>query len=213
MAVTAGVIDADYTREVKVVLVNLGTKKYEIYKGDKIAQLIVERIASEEGILVENLETTERGTRGFRSNDMELSKQVRTGADLLIKSPTQEKSSLSEPSQEASLDTPRTRPLQVRTSADLLTNQSQKVTGRSGKEGSHNQHPKMAEDPLSEPSQEASQRMPRTKTIPLQVGTVVDLLTKQSWGVIGPPGQPKKNNRPQGKIYISEITQKEFRKA
>ena len=194
-------------------MVNLGTKKYEIYKGDKIAQLIVERIASEEGILVENLETTERGTRGFRSNDMELSKQVRTGADLLIKSPTQEKSSLSEPSQEASLDTPRTRPLQVRTSADLLTNQSQKVTGRSGKEGSHNQHPKVAEDPLSEPSQEASQRMPRTITIPLQVGTVVDLLTKRSWGVIGPPGQPKKNNRPQGKIYISEITQKEFRKA
>ena len=29
---------------------------------------------------------------------------------------------------------------------------------------------------------------------------------------MGPPGQNKRNNRPQGKIPISEITQKEFRK-
>ena len=95
----------------------------------------------------------------------------------------------------------------------MLTNQFQKVTGRSGKEGSHNQHPKMAEDPLSEPSQEASQRTPRTKIIPLQVGTGPDLLTKQLWEVIGPLEQHRKDNRPQGKIYMSEITQKEFRKA
>ena len=37
LAVNAGVIDADYTGEIKVVLVNLGSKKYEIQKGDKIA--------------------------------------------------------------------------------------------------------------------------------------------------------------------------------
>ena len=215
LEVNAGVIDADSTGEIKVILVNLGIKKYEIHKGDKIAQLIMERIASEEAILVENLETTERGKKGFGSSDMELIKQVRTGADLLIKSPTQEKSSLRETNQGAPHWTPRPRTtsLQVRTSVDLLTNQSQKVTGRSGKEGSHNQHPKMAEDPLSEPSQEASQRTPRTKTIPLQAGTGLDLLTMQSWGVIGPQGQHKKNNKPQGKMYISEITQKEFRKA
>ena len=48
------------------------TEEYEIHKGDKIAQLIVERIASEEAILVENLETTERGTKGFGSSDIEL---------------------------------------------------------------------------------------------------------------------------------------------
>ena len=94
MTVNAGVIEADYTGEIKVILVNLSILKYEIYKGDLITQLIVERIASEEAILVENLETTERGAKGFGSSDMELIKQVRTGADLLIKSPTQEKSSL-----------------------------------------------------------------------------------------------------------------------
>ena len=162
MAVNAGVIDADYTGEIKVILVNLGTEKYEIYKGDKIAQLIVERIASEEAILVENLETTERGTKGFGSSDMELTKQVGTGPNLLTKLSTQEKSSLKKTTQGASHGTPRPRKtsLQVRPWADLLTNQSQKVTGRWGKEESHNQHPKVAEDPLSEPSQEASQRMP-----------------------------------------------------
>ena len=134
---------------------------------------------------------------------------------MLIKSPTQEKSSLGATTQGAPHWTPRPRrtSLQACTSADLLTNQSQKITRRSSKEGSHNQHPKMAGDRLSEPSQEASQRTPRTKTLPLRVGTGADLLTKQSWGVIGPPGQHKKNNSPQGKIYISEITNKEFRKA
>ena len=108
---------------------------------------------------------------------------------------------------------PKKTPLQVPPCADLLTNQSQKVMGRSNREGSHNQHPKVAEDPLSEPAQEASQRTPRTKTIPLQVGTGPDLLIKQSWGVTGLPEQHKRNNEPQGKIYISEITQKEFCKA
>ena len=66
-------------------MVNLGTEEYEIHKGDKIAQLIVERIASEEAILVENLETIERGTKGFGSSDMELIKQVGTGPNLLTK--------------------------------------------------------------------------------------------------------------------------------
>ena len=148
-------------------MVNLGIKKYEIYNGDLITQLIVERIASEEAILVENLETTERGTKGFGSSDMELIKQVRTGADLLIKSPTQEKSSLGATTQGAPHGTPRPRrtSLQVCTSADLLTNQSQKITRRSSKEGSHNQHPKMAGYRLREPSHEASQRTPRTKNL------------------------------------------------
>ena len=214
-AVNAGVIDKDYTGEIKIILVNLEIKEYDIHKVDKIAQLLVERIASEEAILVENLETTERGIKWFGSSHMELTKQVGTGPNLLTQSSTQEKSSLRETTQGASHGTPRPRKtfLQVRTCADLLTNQSQKVMGRSNKEGNHNQHPKVAEDRLSEPTQEASQRTPRTKTIPLQAGTGRDLLTKQSWGVTGPQEQHKKNNRHQGKVYISEITQKEFRKA
>ena len=196
------------------MLVNFGTKEYEIHKGDKIAQLIMERIASEEAILVENLETTERGTKGLGSSDMELTKQVGTGPNLLTKLPIQEKGLRKKTTEGAfhRMPRPRETSLQVRTCADLLTNQSQKVTGRSGKKGSHNHHPKVAEDPRSEPSQEASQRMPRTKTMLLQVGTGANLLTEQSWEVTGPLGQHKKNNKPRGKIYISEITQKEFPK-
>ena len=208
MAVNAGVIDADYTREIKVILVNLGNKEYKIHKGDRIAQLIVERIASEEAILVEKLETTERGTKGFGSSEMELTKQVGTGPNLLTKLSTQGRSSLRETTQGASHGTqrPRKTSLQVHSCAALLTNRSQEVMGRSDKEGSHNQHPKVAKDQLSEHAQEASERTPRTKTIPLQVGTGPDLLTKQSWGVTGPPEQHKKNNGPQDKIDISEIT-------
>ena len=154
LAVNAGVIDADYTGEIKVILVNLGNKQYEIHKGDKIAPLIVERIASEEAILVENLETTERGTKGFGSSDMELTKPVGTGPNLLTNLSTQERSSLRETTQGASHGAPRAKKTspQVCTCADLLTNQSQKVTGQLNKEESHKQHPKVAEDQLSEPA-------------------------------------------------------------
>ena len=46
LMIKAGVIDADYTGEVKIVLVNLGTTSYKVHEGDKIAQLIVEKIIS-----------------------------------------------------------------------------------------------------------------------------------------------------------------------
>lgn len=41
--VGAGVIDPDYTGEIKVVLFNHGEKDFEIKKGDRIAQLVLER--------------------------------------------------------------------------------------------------------------------------------------------------------------------------
>ena len=37
----AGVIDADYMREVKIVLVNQGNQPYQLKPGDRIAQLII----------------------------------------------------------------------------------------------------------------------------------------------------------------------------
>ena len=44
ISVDAGVIDADYRGELKVLLVNHGTSDYEIKTGDRIAQFIVEKI-------------------------------------------------------------------------------------------------------------------------------------------------------------------------
>ena len=65
--VGAGVIDPDYTGEVKVVLFNHGTEDFEIKKGDRIAQLILERcdtpMIKEIGLLDETL----RGDGGFGS--------------------------------------------------------------------------------------------------------------------------------------------------
>ena len=99
LTINAGVIDADYTGEVKIIMVNYNEQDYEVKKGDKIAQLIVKRIMDEEIVLVKELDITEREAKGFGSSDTEMSKQVGTGANLLTKSPHQNLSntSLSEP--------------------------------------------------------------------------------------------------------------------
>ncbi len=65
----AGVIDSDYTGEVQVVLVNQGNQDFTIHRGDKIAQLIVEKISTQEWEQVQELIPTTRGSRGFGSTD------------------------------------------------------------------------------------------------------------------------------------------------
>src|SRR5207302_5009428 len=56
--VMAGVIDADYTGEVRVVLANQGDQGYDILKGDRIAQLIIGRIIEDEYQEVEEMDST-----------------------------------------------------------------------------------------------------------------------------------------------------------
>ena len=64
----AGVVDRDYTGEVKVVLFNHSNKDFEINKGDRVAQLILEKIVDDaEVVVVNNLEETARGINGFGS--------------------------------------------------------------------------------------------------------------------------------------------------
>ena len=55
IAVGSGVIDADYTGEVKVILRNHGQADCSLKAGDQIAQLIVEQIADTDTIEVGNL--------------------------------------------------------------------------------------------------------------------------------------------------------------
>jgi dUTP pyrophosphatase len=62
--VLAGVIDSDYLGEIKVSLINLGEHDVEIKKGDRIAQLIIQRYESE-WIEVEELRSTNRGGNGY----------------------------------------------------------------------------------------------------------------------------------------------------
>ena len=64
----AGVIDPDYTGELKVILYNHGSEKFEIKKGDRIAQLILEKCETPLIDEVEEIKDTQRGTRGFGSS-------------------------------------------------------------------------------------------------------------------------------------------------
>lgn len=65
--VGAGVIDSDYRGNVGVILFNFGEQEFEVKKGDRIAQLILERIVTPEVKEVDSLEETVRGNGGFGS--------------------------------------------------------------------------------------------------------------------------------------------------
>ena len=65
--VLAGVVDYDYTGEVQVCMVNFSDKAYTVKSGDRIAQLIGEKIFYMEAREVDVIETTERGDQGFGS--------------------------------------------------------------------------------------------------------------------------------------------------
>ncbi|HWH35689.1 MAG TPA: dUTP diphosphatase [Acidimicrobiales bacterium] len=63
-----GLIDAGYRDEVKVVLVNLDpTEDYEVERGDRIAQLLVQEVAEVRFCAVGGLPPSTRGTGGFGS--------------------------------------------------------------------------------------------------------------------------------------------------
>lgn len=65
--VGAGVIDADYTGNVGIVLFNHGPKEFVVNPGDRIAQLICEKIVYPGLREVETIEKTGRGDGGFGS--------------------------------------------------------------------------------------------------------------------------------------------------
>ena len=66
--VGAGVIDSDYTGEIKVVLFNSDpNNSFVIKSGDRIAQLILEKIVCPEVEEVSDLNSTDRGDGGFGS--------------------------------------------------------------------------------------------------------------------------------------------------
>ena len=62
---TPGTIDSDYRGEVKVILVNLSGEIQEVHPGDRIAQLIVQKVERAEWSKVEELNATVRNEGGF----------------------------------------------------------------------------------------------------------------------------------------------------
>ena len=65
--VGAGVIDSDYTGEIKVVLCNNGKQVVQFKAFDRVAQLVLEKIEIAEVIEVTELNATSRGSGGFGS--------------------------------------------------------------------------------------------------------------------------------------------------
>ena len=63
--INAGVIDPDYTGEIKVVLANMGKQDHQVKNGDRIAQLITEKIVESDCHEVRTLKKTNRGQQGF----------------------------------------------------------------------------------------------------------------------------------------------------
>ena len=62
-----GTIDSDYRGEIKVVLINLSAEPQSIQPGDRIAQMVVQKVERGEFNIVSHLTTTERNREGFGS--------------------------------------------------------------------------------------------------------------------------------------------------
>ena len=62
-----GTVDAGYTGTIKVNLINHGSKKVFLAYGERIAQLLIQRVELPELEIVDSLDTTTRGTAGHGS--------------------------------------------------------------------------------------------------------------------------------------------------
>jgi dUTP pyrophosphatase len=62
---TPGTIDADYRGEIKVILVNLSAGEVTVHDGDRVCQMVVQRVEQACLVQVDALEETARGDGGF----------------------------------------------------------------------------------------------------------------------------------------------------
>lgn len=73
VAVMARIIDKPFTGEIKINLINLGQEPVEFFKGDKVAQIVIERTYSDMPIkVVDRLEESSRGASGIDDAEMRL---------------------------------------------------------------------------------------------------------------------------------------------
>ena len=77
ITIDGGVIDADYTGEIKLIIVNRHkTITAKIFGGDRVAQLVILPIWTGELQEVQNLEETKRGDQGFGSTGLNIVKII-----------------------------------------------------------------------------------------------------------------------------------------
>lgn len=64
---TPGTVDSDYRGEVAVILINHGSARFEINRGDRIAQGVIAAAVQMPLVEVDSLDATARGSGGFGS--------------------------------------------------------------------------------------------------------------------------------------------------
>ena len=62
---TPGTIDADYRGEIKIILINLSQEPHVIQPGDRIAQMVIQKIERAVLLPADELNVTERSAGGF----------------------------------------------------------------------------------------------------------------------------------------------------
>lgn len=62
-----GTVDANYRGEIKVILINHGRHDFEIGRGDRIAQLVIQSLPAIDFVCQNSLNATDRGQGGFGS--------------------------------------------------------------------------------------------------------------------------------------------------
>jgi len=62
---TPGTIDADYRGEIKVILINLSGEEQYIHHGERIAQMVIQRVVNAEWEIAIEINETRRGAGGF----------------------------------------------------------------------------------------------------------------------------------------------------
>ncbi|MFN5333978.1 MAG: dUTP diphosphatase [Bacteroidota bacterium] len=64
---TPGTIDADYRGEIKVILINLSAEDHTIQDGDRIAQMVIQKVEKISWHQTDQLVSTDRNEGGFGS--------------------------------------------------------------------------------------------------------------------------------------------------
>ena len=67
---TPGTIDPDYRGEIKVILTNFGKQDFVVHRGDRIAQLVINRYVRIQWEEVERLTDSTRGSGGLGHTGM-----------------------------------------------------------------------------------------------------------------------------------------------
>lgn len=72
LAIGAGVVDSDFRGPIKVIMFNHGATEFAVKTGDRIAQLILEKIYTIDPVLVipSEIDETSRGSGGFGSTGL-----------------------------------------------------------------------------------------------------------------------------------------------